>query len=85
MVVAFNLILIGLIVLIIGGNSFLLTEFLSTRKYWSNHYYWLIVITLTFLMFGVSITLVTLLFFLNVTTLKLIEEYEDIERNVNRS
>jgi hypothetical protein len=63
MVVAFNLILIGLIVLIIGGNSFLLTEFLSTRKYWSNQYYWLIVITLTFLMFGVSITLVTLLFF----------------------
>ena len=63
MVVAFNLILIGLIVLIIGGNSFLLTEFLSTRKYWSNPYYWLIVITLAFLMFGVSITLVTLLFF----------------------
>jgi hypothetical protein len=63
MVVAFNLILIGFIVLIIGGNSFLLTEFLSTRKYWSNPYYWLIVITLTFLMFGVSITLVTLLFF----------------------
>ena len=64
MVVAFfNLILIGLIVLIIGGYSFLLTEFLTTRKYWSNPYYWLIVITLTFLMFGVSITLVTLLFF----------------------
>ena len=63
MVVAFNLILIGLIVLIIGGYSFLLTEFLSTRKYWSNQYYWLIVITLTFIMFGVSITLVTLLFF----------------------
>ena len=63
MVVAFNLILIGFIVLIIGGYSFLLTEFLSTRKYWSNPYYWLIVITLTFLMFGVSITLVTLLFF----------------------
>ena len=63
MVVAFNLILIGLIVLILGGYSTLLTEFLTTRKYWSNPYYWLIVITLTFLMFGVSITLVTLLFF----------------------
>ena len=63
MVVAFNLILIGLIVLIIGGYSALLTEFLTTRKYWSNPYYWLIVITLTFLMFGVSIILVTLLFF----------------------
>jgi hypothetical protein len=63
MVVAFNLILIGLIVLIIGGYSALLTEFLTTRKYWSNPYYWLIVIGVTFLMFGVSITLVTLLFF----------------------
>ena len=63
MVVAFNLILIGLIVLILGGYSTLLTEFLTTRKYWSNSFYWLIGIGVTFLMFGVSIRLVTLLFF----------------------
>ena len=63
MVVTFNLILIGLIVLIIGGYSALLTEFLTTSKYWSNPFYWLIGIGVTFLMFRVSITLVTLLFF----------------------
>lgn len=61
--VVFNLILIGLIVLILGGYSTLLTEFLTTRKYWSNPFYWLIGIGVTFLMFNVSIRLVTLLFF----------------------
>jgi uncharacterized membrane protein len=61
MVVAINLILIGLILLIFIGYTELLTEFLTTRKYWSDVFYWLIGIAVTFLMFGVSLGLITIL------------------------
>lgn len=61
MVVAINLILIGLILLIFIGYTGLLTEFLTTRTYWTNVFYWLIGIAVTFLMFGVSLGLIIIL------------------------
>jgi len=61
MVVVFNLLLIGLLLLILGGYLMLLTEFVSDAKYWADPVNWIIAIGVTFLAFGVSIGLVLLL------------------------